>query len=401
MNEKIIQNGLVYRVLKSLSSISIILAIFVITRQFPLNLFGFTGIPKFLVFFCFLSGIPLILKNLFLCRYKSVVLLSFLAIFLIGFHSLYSLFMASNPIGTLRFFLILILIILAYYLKLPEFVLNWFIFFAVIQSLFLIIFEIYLIFLASPSETVMVRHFFLENNIGDVYSYNGYFYRIQILGNPLIPFAFFVSLSLKKKNVIRGILFLGVLISANLAFYLATFLFLLGYFVIKSRNNFRLINNIIKVYFLVFISLYPALKYMHYILGKKHNSLAVRADQFNVLINDMTNSTLTTLLGRGLGNVIYVKTPLRDYSSYGYYFELQTIYVFNQLGVFALMYYIILMYVAYKLYRRDLFFIYLCYIIYAVTNPYILDSTHIIVILILNILQEKYYGKSLCNYNDV
>ncbi len=389
-----------FKILKNLSAIFIIFAVFTITRQFPLNLYGFSGTPKFFIILGFLFGFPLILKNLIYSKNKTIVLLSFCMLIIICIHSLYSLFTTANPLGVLRFFFILILIILAYYLKLPKYFVNWFYLFTILQSLFLIIFEIYLVFFSSPSERVIIRQFFLNYHLGDVYTYNNYFFRIQILGNPLIPVAFFLSVYSKKNIIIKIILFLGVLISANFAFYIATFLFLVGYYTfMKAKNNLKLINNFIKIFTVIILTLYPMMKYVNYILSKKAHSMSVRCDQFNVLINDMSGSILTILFGKGLGHIVNVRTSFRDYSK-SYYFELQTIYVLNQLGLLAFIYYFAILFIAYNLYQKEIFYIYLCYIIYAITNPYILDVTHIVVILTLNILnnRRKYeFRKSLCN----
>ena len=384
-----------------ISSFFTVLAIFTISRQFPLNILGLEGIPKYLVGLVFISSLPFILKNIFFNKKRDVTILTIFVTMLISIHSYYSLFVVCNPYGTLRFYLILLFVLLAYHVHLRKFVLDWFIFANIIQSLFLLLFELYLVFVASQPEISQIRYYFLTNRIGDVYTYNGFFYRIQILGNPLIPFSFFISVLLRKNKVIKLILFIGIIISANLAFYIATSLFLLFYILAKVKNNKQLIGNILKVGFIILLCSFPVIFYLEYILSKKKYSLEVRADQLNVLINDMSTSWITAILGKGLGNLINISTPLRDYSAYGYYFELQTIYIFNQMGILALIYYAIIIYITYRLYNRKLLFIYLFYIMYAVTNPYIFDTTHIIVILILNIIQREYYGKNIRNSNNV
>lgn len=381
-------------------SFFIVLAIFTISRQFPLNILGLEGIPKYLVSLVFISSLPFILKNIFNGK-KDVTILTIFITILISIHSYYSLFIVCNPSGTLRFYLILLFVLFAYHVHLRKFVIDWFIFANIIQSLFLLLFELYLVFVASQPEISQIRHYFLTNLIGDVYSYDGFFYKIQMLGNPLIPFSFFISIFLRKKMIINLILLIGVIISANLAFYIATALFLLFFIVSRVKNNIQLINNLIKVSFIILICFFPVIFYLKYILSKKAYSLGVRADQLNVLISDMSTSWITVILGKGLGNLINVSTPLRDYSTYGYYFELQTIYIFNQMGILALIYYAIIIYIAYRLYNWKLFFIYLFYIMYAVTNPYIFDTIHIIVILILNIIQREYYEKNIRNSNYV
>ena len=89
-------------------------------------------------------------------------------------------------------------------------------------------------------------------------------------------------------------------------------------------------------------------------------------------------------MGKGLGNTVSEKTNYRDYTG-NIYFELQTFYFFNQLGIINFISFILLnLFFAYtKIRDPRLLFVYLCYILYAFTNPYILDSNQVIVILTL------------------
>ena len=61
-------------------------------------------------------------------------------------------------------------------------------------------------------------------------------------------------------------------------------------------------------------------------------SIPTRFDQVNHLIRDLTETPITLLFGQGFGNVINVITDYRDYRN-NYYFELQTIYILNQVGI--------------------------------------------------------------------
>ena len=113
----------------------------------------------------------------------------------------------------------------------------------------------------------------------------------------------------------------------------------------------------------------------------------------------MQENISTFLLGKGLGNNVKIKTFFRDYTD-NTYFELQVIYFFNQLGlVNSLIFFCFLLYLSInKIFYKDLLFIYFCYIIYAVTNPYILDTTQIVVILILiSISNERRQKNRLYN----
>ncbi|HFR7117967.1 TPA: O147 family O-antigen polymerase, partial [Shigella flexneri] len=114
------------------------------------------------------------------------------------------------------------------------------------------------------------------------------------------------------------------------------------------------------------------------------SSLGVRWDQFTVLINDLTESVSNFVIGSGLGNVIKIQTPIRDYSAYIYY-ELQSVYFLNQLGVilFTLFLLINLLLTIKIIKYSELCVLYFLYVSYAITNPYILDSNHVAVIIVL------------------
>ncbi len=381
------------RVFFKIAYLLIIISIFIITRQFPLNLYGFSGIPKFLVTIAILICIPYIIKEI---KNRNLELIISPLIILLSIHLFYSLILNNNdPIAALRFYLITVLVVLSYFLIFPPKIVKWFILIVAIHAGFLIIFEIYMLFFVSLEEASVIRQFFLSNKLGDVYTYTNFFYRIQILGNPLIPIAFFVAVLMHSKNIIKIILFMGVVIASNLAFYFVTGLFLIGYYILKSRTNFSIINRAINLFVLLILALPFIISYMLYILPKKSYSLSVRIDQLHVLIDNMSTDWISTLFGRGLGNLITVQTPLRDYSVYGYYFELQTVFLLNQLGVLLFMIYVTsLAYVSYRSYNNPLvLWAYVCYILYAITNPYIFDTTHIITILILNAVQkQKFYS---------
>jgi hypothetical protein len=106
-------------------------------------------------------------------------------------------------------------------------------------------------------------------------------------------------------------------------------------------------------------------------------------------MDDLSENNTYLLLGRGIGHTIEKITPSRDYRG-NIYFELQTFYVLNQLGLFGfIMFLFYNVYMSIRLYSKWLILIYVSYIIYAFTNPYIFDTNHIVVILLLNTLQNN------------
>lgn len=132
---------------------------------------------------------------------------------------------------------------------------------------------------------------------------------------------------------------------------------------------------------------------------KRDVSLGTRYDQAEVLMDNLSESATTFVLGQGLGNLVDVVTPFRDYSDMVYY-ELQALYFFNQMGVLNFVLFILVnIYLAFKTIRYpQLLFVYLCYVVYAVTNPYILDTIHFVVIISLVISSKIYENRK---YNNV
>jgi len=249
-----------------------------------------------------------------------------------------------------------------------------------------------------------IRFLFQERGWGDVYTYDGFFYRIQIKGNALIPFAFFLTFlkdyTFKYRKILQSVLFISSIIAGNFAFLIGIFVFFIFWYLFNNLNKRKIINKIIILSFISLFSIGPNLKYTQETLERKSGySLGTRDDQKNVLLTDMQENISTFLLGKGLGNNVKIKTFFRDYTD-NTYFELQVIYFFNQLGlVNSLIFFCFLLYLSInKIFYKDLLFIYFCYIIYAVTNPYILDTTQIVVILILiSISNERRQKNRLYN----
>lgn len=114
------------------------------------------------------------------------------------------------------------------------------------------------------------------------------------------------------------------------------------------------------------------------------SSIGTRIDQYHVLLNDFSSNFPDLIFGKGFGNLIQVVTSARDYSNYIYY-ELQTIYFLNQMGLLVFSIFIIFnIYLAIKHIQNHMIrLIYCMYILYASTNPYIFDTNHLVVIITL------------------
>jgi hypothetical protein len=121
-----------------------------------------------------------------------------------------------------RFAIIIILTLLAYFIKLPN-IINIFYFFVFLQCIVLIISEIALVVFFDLDSYLPIRLYSLrEMEWGDIWTTNGYFYRIQVKGNALIPFAYMLSftkfVNFKYTKWARIILLLGAIFAGNFSF---------------------------------------------------------------------------------------------------------------------------------------------------------------------------------------
>lgn len=343
--------------------------------------------------FTFLSNIALLI--LLICRYRSVtakqrkyIIISGLSILILSSYSI--IFQNSIP-NIIRFSLILFFICTAYFIKLPRRILIPPLKITALSlSILIIIAEIYFLLLLDKSNLPSLRYFFTSNELGDIYLKYNIFYAIQLVGTAAIPFIFMLSfvydsLFPKHKWLNRGLLLSGVILAGNFGFLLAITCFLFCIFLMKKISYRSLFNKFIMLsVFLIFIGPYIINFVSSTLESKKEVSNAIRIDQTTVLLNDMSDNIGTSLFGTGLGHTINIKTKFRDYTDNVYY-ELQTLYFFNQMGiVFFLIFIILNIYLSLKyIVLKKLLLLYLSYILYAITNPYILNTNQVVVIITL------------------
>lgn len=316
----------------------------------------------------------------------------------------YSMILQNDITLILRFSLIIILLLLAYNIVLPISCLDILLFFLVCQAIFLMGMEVYLL-QSTLNETRFIRSFYSLKEWGDIYSFSGNYFFIQVKGNALLPFGFMLTFiplleNKKRKWFYRILLLGGIVCCGNFAYYISLFVFILGIYI--RRNNSKVQNYIFKLFLLLatLVCLSPfILNYVTEVLDRKNDvSLGTRSDQFYVLMNDLQDNIFTIFLGKGLGNVLTIATSFRDYTN-NIYFELQSVYFLNQLGIFNFLLFILLnLYLSYKfICNKFLLFIYACYLIYAVTNPYFLDTNQIVVIIVLTSINKYINENRLCS----
>lgn len=380
------------------------------------DIFPFQTIPIIKVFInyeCVLSVISHIVTFFIKRGVFSSGIFLFSLIFL-SVHGLYSLYSGNDPVLISRFYIILILIIVSYYAAIKSIsYINIFIFLAVTQAFVIIGLEAFMFLNFRFSDYSAIRNYFIDNQFGDIYTYNGFFYHIQIKGNALLLFSYMISFYLYNKTnnklylLSSMFLALAVLFCGNLAFYIT---FLIHAFIFLFLRKARTYNQLLlKVFiFLITFGVFISYSGMEYLVkayelkfqGANFSSMGTRFDQFNVLIDDLFENVLTALVGQGLGNIINVQTAVRNYSDYIYY-ELQAVYFLNQLGVLLFLLFVIINVILTLKFIKpiELRIVYMLYILYALVNPYMLDTNHVVVVFILVSLSSIFSKGGDCSYN--
>ncbi len=394
---------MILKIQNNLLLLLFILIVLFLTRQVPFNSYSFIMNISLILFFIFNYRYILININ----KDKILKQLFFLTIGISLLMIFYSLYLENEPSLIIRFYLIIVLIFLAYFVKPDKKYINIFIFFIGIQALFLICFEIYLMANFSIDTYYPIRHFFLNNNWGDVYTYNGIIWKIQLKGNALLPFAFFISMVYYKgfkRSLIAGLFFVATLLAGNFAYILGIILFLGLYYIYSKRWTIQkiVLNGFIGI-ILTIVLFNPTYNYFSNVVEQKSGySNSTRIDQTNVLVENMNKNLVTILFGQGLGNTVDVKTEWRDYSG-AIYYELQAFYIMNQSGILFFTFFILInILLAYYMFKYKLLFIvYASYIFYALFNPYFLDTSHIVAIIILLSLRKVFDEKNIFNTRSI
>ena len=301
----------------------------------------------------------------------------------------YALLQGNEVTLVARFILIIFFLLTAYFIILPSRMVKLLFALTLLQCIFLIGLEFILLLFFNLETYEPLRHYFINQGWGDVYTFTGHFYNIPVKGNALLPFVYMLSYFIpvfpqKRKSFFRCIYLLAIVFAGNFAYLISLFVFHFMLFFLQNESFRQLQLKILALSFLIILFFIPGLIFVENVMSKKVDSMGTRQDQVEVLLRDIGQENTTIWLGKGLGNTVSEKTNYRDYTG-NIYFELQTFYFFNQLGIINFISFILLnLFFAYtKIRDPRLLFVYLCYILYAFTNPYILDSNQVIVILTL------------------
>lgn len=318
----------------------------------------------------------------------------------------YSIIMQNDVSLIIRFSLILFFVINAYYINSAYLPTNLFRYIFVISfpvCLSLIIFEVLLFSYFDDATISFFRHQALNRKMGDIY-FSNFYYKIQLKGLAILPFIYMLSYVVdifpySYKQFFRFIYLLAILIAGNFAYMLAILFFhSLFYFtgIAKSKVFFR------RICLYLVVALCVAIAFVPYALNvleeKKDFSNALRIEQASLLIENMGENVVTFVCGQGLGNTLDKVTSFRDYRE-DIYYELQVLYFLNQLGTFPFLLFLIgNIVLVYKFMpSTKVKVVYLSYVFYAVTNPYIMDTTQVFVIIMLLLAQRQILNKSILN----
>lgn len=375
------------------------ITVFFLTRQVPYNNYSFImNITLFL--FIVLS----FFSNKIDIKEFDKKLINIFGIFLSTL-LLYSILIAENDINhALKFYIILTLLFLTYFIKGNKAYIDVFLILITLQAIVVIGIFIFMSLNFDLTTYLPIRKYFELNEWGDVYTFDGNFWYVKIRGNALLPIGFFISilyLSGYKRIFVSGMILLACIFS-NTAFLLAIGIFLMGLIILKLNSTKK------KVYFVLFMVLtgilcsFMIINFNIDLLSAKESSMGTRYDQFSVLINDLFSHNFTSLFGTGLGHTIDIVSGMRDYRG-DIYFELQTLYIANQLGLIFFVFYFIAHLVLSLIHikRYELLFVYVCYLIYAFSNPYVFDTNHFVVIVLLLSLRKVLDEKNILNTRSI
>ena len=301
----------------------------------------------------------------------------------------------------MRFTLILLFLCLAPFIKLKIEPIAKVIFYCSFPFvIFIILFELWMILFTDSTTAGVIRGFVIESGMGDVYTFGG-LYRIQLSGTGcLLAFymlSYVTNMFPQKHLVLCRLMYVAAIIFAgNFAFIIGLVIFHLLYAAIQKIKKKKLLNySIVALLLLILILPYIVSYLQNTIEQKSAESNAERLFQTEALVSDLSSSFGSLLFGRGLGNIVEIKGGFRDYSVQGDYYELQSLYFMNQMGLifFGLFLVFNIWVTVYKIPNVKGRIVYISYIAYGLFNPYILNTLHVVVLLVLCNLPKSNYLK--------
>lgn len=260
------------------------------------------------------------------------------------------------------------------------------IYIAVIQSVF--IFSISLYLLSSDFNTWQsIRIFVKDRGFGDIWTTDGYYYRVQLRGNPLIMVGWLSQLILIGFNNVKdkfsfAILSVGLVVAGNLTFLFAAFLAIFIYCIVYKKFFILLCF----CFFLVSALGLGFLDEIIFVLVRKfsgaQSSMGARFEQINVIVRAIFLEGYY-FHGAGAG----APYPLGRFGDGGWrtisqYIEVQLFLYFYKFGFFSGLLLTVCVYFSVFLFEFRVGLFIFCYLVSSVTNPYFLDANHLLIMLI-------------------
>lgn len=298
----------------------------------------------------------------------------------------YSIIIGGSIADSLRFFTIIIFTLLAFFYK-SSIVKNKYILLIpfILQGLFITSLSFYLTLSYDEGLVATIRQYFLSTDYGDVYS-NGYYYKVQVIGNALIPLVFYICLSNFNKKLYKysaGFMAIAVFICGNLSYIITASLAIL-LFLPKGKKYVNVIGIIIVSACIYFFYDPIVAKFIQPLSIDGGSSMDLRFIQINHIYHKMFNSSENILFGYGLGASLGGEYALAKY------IELQSLYFVYQIGLVGILIYLSTIWILMiKFLSKEGIKIFLLYIMGSILNPYLFDSNQILATLIIVIFFSK------------
>lgn len=280
------------------------------------------------------------IKNIFKIFFHPVIGVLYIATVAFCLISvLYSVSNGTELSSAIRFFLILILLPLCPFYKEKEANILYKIFsvLSLGKALMLIVIAFMVFHAGSHSE---MREWALLNHYGDIYLGYGVIPRVQLKGNALLLIAFMISFYRNNRFTMYNIIVLmGILCAGNFAFILGLSVFFIWRYIqsLKDRTHFlkKICVGIILLVGMVGLGSYSIME--SNMKSGYFGSNGMRIIQYEILTD--TNIIYGSGLGSNVPGAVRLGRSISDQ-----YYELQTLYIYYQVGIFCLIAFYILMF---------------------------------------------------------
>lgn len=294
---------------------------------------------------------------------------------------------ARDPANATRFFVIIAGTLLAFHIRPTRISAPWALLPVAAQALIIASVSASLTMMQDLGSAAAARAMVLDAYWGDIYSFDGFYYRVQLIGNALIPLMFLIGLWRWRHGrfyrAIAVLSFMGLIAAGNLTYWLVGGLAVL---MRLDRDTIRRPAVRALLFAAIATGLVLAWGNLNELLGLKFDgsdsSMGVRFDQIDAAATQLTQAPLQLLFGAGVG-APFPDGRERNYSEFQY-IELQSLYLFLQLGLIGMTLYLgTLAASARRFLNADGRKIFWLYVLTGISNPYILDTNQIVTTVLL------------------